>query len=107
MVAVVLKELSELVAERLIDMVSDDEILTAYKILASKEGIFVEPASAASVAGILKLASKGYFEGLGKIKIVCVLTGHGLKDPDRAISSVEKPKVLKPKVDLILKEMGI
>ena len=91
----------------LIDIVSDDEILTAYKILASKEGIFVEPASAASVAGILKLGSKGYFERLGKIKIVCVLTGHGLKDPDRAIASVEKPKVLKPKVDLILKEIGI
>ena len=91
----------------LIDMVSDGEILAAYKILASKEGIFVEPASAASVAGILKLAGKGYFDGLGKIKIVCVLTGHGLKDPDRAIASVAKPKVLKPNVDLVLKEMEI
>ena len=91
----------------LIDMVSDDEILTAYKILASKEGVFVEPASAASVAGILKLASKGYFEDMGGAKIVCVLTGHGLKDPDRAIASVEKPVVLEPKVDLILKAMGI
>ena len=91
----------------LIDMVSDEEILTAYKILASKEGVFAEPASAASVAGVLKLASKGYFEGLGKIKIVCVLTGHGLKDPDRAIASVEKPVVLKPRVDLVLKEIGL
>ena len=45
----------------LIDMVSDDEILAAYKLLASKEGVFVEPASAASVAGILKLGSKGFF----------------------------------------------
>ena len=91
----------------LIDMVSDEEILVAYKILASKEGIFVEPASAASVAGILKLAENGYFDRFSKARIVCVLTGHGLKDPDRAIASVEKPKVLKPKVDLILKEIGL
>jgi len=95
----------------LIDTVSDDEILTAYKLLASKEGIFVEPASAASVAGILKLARKGYFkqipnpESRNPIRIVCVLTGHGLKDPDRAIASVEKPKVLEPKIELILKEI--
>ncbi len=41
------------------------------------------------------------------IRIVCVLTGHGLKDPDRAIASVEKPKVLEPKIDLILKEIGL
>lgn len=86
----------------LIDTVSDDEILSAYKLLAAKEGIFVEPASAASVAGILKLAKKGYFEESRKVKIVCVLTGHGLKDPDRAIVSVEKPKVVEAKLDLIL-----
>ncbi len=91
----------------LIDMVSDEEILSAYKLLASKEGVFAEPASAASVAGILKLAKKGYFSGFGKIKLVCVLTGHGLKDPDRAIASVAKPKILKPKIELVLKEMGI
>lgn len=96
----------------LIDMVSDDEILAAYKLLASKEGLFVEPASAASVAGILKLAKSGYFSSKlkaesSKVKIVCVLTGHGLKDPDRAIASVEKPKVLAPKVDLVLKEIGL
>lgn len=97
----------------LIDAVTDDEILSAYKILASKEGVFVEPASAASVAGILKLARKGYFDHIQstidnrRIRIVCVLTGHGLKDPDRAIASIDKPKVLEPKVELILKEMGI
>ena len=90
----------------LIDKVTDDEILSAYKLLASKEGVFVEPASAASVAGILKLARKGYFKG-PKARIVCVLTGHGLKDPDRAIASVDEPVVLEPKVDLILKEMGL
>lgn len=91
----------------LIDMVSDDQILSAYKLLAAKEGVFVEPASAASVAGILKLAQKGYFKGASKIKIVCVLTGHGLKDPDRAIASVEKPKVLPAKIDVVLKEIGL
>jgi threonine synthase len=90
----------------LIDKVTDDEILDAYKLLASKEGVFVEPASAASVAGILKLSKKGYFKG-SKARIVCVLTGHGLKDPDRAIASIDKPVVLEPKVDLILKEMGL
>ena len=89
----------------LIDIVSDDEILAAYKLLASKEGVFVEPASAASVAGILKLAKKGYFKRSSKIKIVCVLTGHGLKDPDRAIASVEKLKILEPRLDNILKEI--
>ena len=97
----------------LIDVVSDDEILAAYKLLAAKEGVFVEPASAASVAGILKLSKKGYFRvassqgpGSRKIRIVCVLTGHGLKDPDRAIASVEKPKVLEPKIELVLREIG-
>ena len=61
----------------------------------------------------MKLAKKGYFSresGVGsqkRIKIVCVLTGHGLKDPDRAIASVDKPKVLEPKIDLILKEIGL
>lgn len=97
----------------LIDKVSDDEILAAYKILAAKEGVFVEPASAASVAGILKLNEKGYFDAVRstqnavRIRIVCVLTGHGLKDPDRAIASVEKPKILEPKMDMILKEIGL
>jgi threonine synthase len=96
-----------------IDTVSDDEILEAYKLLASQEGVFVEPASAASVAGILKLAKKGFFNERRttnderRIRIVCVLTGHGLKDPDRAIASVKPPRAIEPKLDLILKEMGI
>ena len=101
-------------SEGLIDAVSDDEILSAYKLLASKEGVFVEPASAASVAGILKLAKKGFFDAeikkrpdSQKIRIVCVLTGHGLKDPDRAIASVQKPAVVEPELDLILNEMGL
>jgi len=87
-----------------IDMVSDAENLNAYKILSRKEGVFVEPASAASVAGMLKYAKKGYFKE--KSKIVCILTGHGLKDPDRAIASIEKPKVVANDLGAVLKEIG-
>ena len=96
----------------LIDMVSDKEILEAYKILAVKEGVFVEPASAASVAGLLKLAHKGYFKKHGTrytvhgTKIVCILTGHGLKDPDRAIETIKKPKVVKANLKAVLREIG-
>jgi len=88
----------------LIDMVSDEQILDAYKLLAGKEGVFVEPASAASVAGLLKLAMNGYFKE--KAKIVCILTGHGLKDPDRAINTVKAPKVVRADLKAILKEIG-
>ncbi|MBI2874315.1 MAG: threonine synthase [Firmicutes bacterium] len=66
----------------LIDVVSDEEILSAYRFLAAEEGIFAEPASAASIAGVFKLAQDGYFR-VGET-VVCVLTGHGLKDPDQA-----------------------
>jgi len=70
----------------LIEMVSDEEITDAYKILASKEGIFAEPASAASLAGLIKLKKNGYFNKEGATA-VCTLTGHGLKDPDFAIKN--------------------
>ena len=88
----------------LIDMVSDDEILDAYKLLANKEGVFVEPASAASVAGILKLNKRNYFKQ--ETKIVCTLTGHGLKDPDCAIKSIVEPVILPAKIKVVLKEIG-
>jgi threonine synthase len=64
--------------------VSDDEILAAYRRLASEEGLFCEPASAASVAGLLKRAREG--ARLAGRTVVCVLTGHGLKDPDTALT---------------------
>ncbi len=89
----------------LIEAVTDKEILSAYKLLASKEGIFVEPASAASVAGVLKKAKQGYFKKIRNTKIVCVLTGHGLKDPDRAIKSIAKPKVVPANLEAVLKEV--
>ncbi|NBI29763.1 threonine synthase [Chengkuizengella marina] len=69
-----------------IDYVTDDEILDAYKQLAGKEGVFCEPASAASVAGVIKLHKLGYFST--DETVVCVLTGNGLKDPNTAIDSV-------------------
>ncbi len=98
----------------IIEMVSDDEIIAAYKLLASREGVFVEPASAASVAGVLKKAKEGYFnlrvsssEHRLPVKIVCILTGHGLKDPDRAIASIKKPKIVPAELDAVLKEINI
>ena len=67
-----------------IDMVSDQEIMEAYKLMAQGEGIFCEPASAAAVAGLLKLSGGGLH--LKGRKVVCVITGTGLKDPDLASS---------------------
>jgi len=96
----------------MIDVVTDREIIQAYRLLASKEGVFVEPASAASVAGLLKLSRQGYFKSRVKRlasnnrQIVCILTGHGLKDPDRAIRTVNKPKIIKPQLKTVLKEIG-
>jgi len=90
----------------LIDMVSDREILATYKLLAEKEGVFVEPASAASVAGLLKLAKKSYFKKSEARRIVCILTGHGLKDPDRAIKTIAQPKVVKANLKVVLKAIG-
>jgi len=99
-------------SQGLIDAVSDREILEAYRLLAMEEGVFVEPASAASVAGLLKLARTGYFKAKrGRAKrpltIVCILTGHGLKDPERAIKSVRVPKPLPPSLSVISKAVGL
>jgi len=67
--------------------VTDEEILDAYRLLAREEGLFCEPASAASVAGAIKRAESGDLRG-GE-RVVCVLTGHGLKDPESAIAGAE------------------
>ena len=95
-----------------IQAVSDAEILEAYRLLASRDGVFVEPASAASVAGLLKLAKAGYFNTRrgkrGKpLTIVCILTGHGLKDPERAIKSIRVPTHLPPSLSAISKAVGL
>ncbi|MCR4336889.1 MAG: threonine synthase [Candidatus Omnitrophica bacterium] len=94
-------------SEGLIDAVTDEEILEAYQILAGGSGVFVEPASAASVAGILKLHKKGYFAKFKGATIVCTLTGHGLKDPNAAIKCVQQPVTLEPDKNKILKEIGL
>jgi len=83
-----------------IDMVSDEEILQAYSLLAAREGIFVEPASAASLAGVIKSHRGGLFKG-GET-IVCTLTGHGLKDPDRAMRYARPPIKVKAEKDSVL-----
>lgn len=72
-----------------IDAVTDDEILAAQKLLAQREGIFCEPASATSIAGMIRDLESGRIAD-GKT-IVCTLTGHGLKDPDTAIAQSVKP----------------
>jgi len=74
--------------------VSDEEILAAYRLVATCEGIFAEPASAASLAGIIKLGREGYFREGGQV--VCILTGHGLKDPDRAVKMSHPPVKVRP-----------
>ncbi len=79
-----------------IDAVTDEEILNAYKLIASTEGIFCEPASAASLAGVIKLYKENYFRP--RATVVCSLTGSGLKDPDTVFKVSREP--LKIKADI-------
>ncbi|SBW28368.1 Threonine synthase [Candidatus Protofrankia californiensis] len=72
-----------------IDAVTDRQILSAYRLLAHREGVFVEPSSAASVAGLLQTRAAGLIEA-GE-RVVCTVTGNGLKDPEWAISGAAKP----------------
>ena len=88
-----------------IDMVSDDEILFAYSLLASREGVFCEPASAASLAGALKMKKAGVL--VDGDTIVCTLTGHGLKDPDTAINVSKAPIKVGADLDDVLKAMNL
>ena len=90
--------------------VSDRQILDAYRLLAQEDGIFAEPSSAASVAGLLASAKAGYFARLGRgrpLTIVCILTGHGLKDPERAIKSSQMPPTLPPSLTAVAKAVGL
>jgi threonine synthase len=84
-----------------IHAVSDEEILAAYRLLASAEGVFCEPASAASVAGLLKVGAPA------GSTVVCVLTGHGLKDPDTAIGQIDPPRTVEPTYAAISTELGL
>jgi threonine synthase len=76
----------------LIDSVTDDEILSAYRLLAAKEGLFCEPASAAGVAGLLKRHAAGQLDS-GQL-VVCTLTGNGLKDPQWALEGASEPVIV-------------
>jgi len=87
-----------------IDCVSDDEILAAYKLLARKEGIFGEPASAASVAGLIKMAGQGL--KLSGKKVVCIITGTGLKDPALPAKFVEPFPELPADVKAVERNLG-
>ncbi|HKV54729.1 MAG TPA: threonine synthase [Candidatus Binataceae bacterium] len=84
----------------LIDMVTDAEILAAYRLIAM-QGIFAEPASAASVAGLLKYGGSGALKP-GSV-VVCTLTGHGLKDPDTALKNLSNTVVVEPDLNKLLK----
>ncbi len=84
----------------LIDSVTDDEISWAYRFLAEREGVFSEPASAATVAGLIKLAKKKYFKP--KTKIVCTLTGSGLKDPEFGLSFNDRIEAVEPTMKSVL-----
>jgi len=90
-----------------IDAVSDEEIIDAYKLLASYEGVFCEPASAASVAGLIKYSLKRkFFNNKKDLVAVCTLTGHGLKDPDRAIKSAHPLSEVECSIAKIAKLIG-
>ena len=89
-----------------IDSVTDEEILEAYSLLARTEGIFCEPASAASVAGLIKSLKNGKIDKNGTV--VCVLTGNGLKDPDSALKTCKVDlKPLPPTVEAMQEAMKL
>jgi len=88
-----------------ISIVTDEEIIAAYNLVASRVGVFCEPASAASVAGMLKRVKEGKIPD-GSL-IVCVLTGHGLKDPDTAVKyCLVKPIKIPCQLEAVVRELG-
>jgi threonine synthase len=89
----------------LIDKVTDREILAAYRLLASQEAVFVEPASAASVAGLLKAHAAGLVDP-GQT-IVCTVTGNGLKDPEWAIAGAPSPVTVPIDAQAAAQQLGL
>ncbi len=89
----------------LIEAVTDDEIRAAHALLAQHEGIFVEPASAASIAGILKMARSGRLSG--HPRIVCVLTGTGLKDPEFALQTSINLETLPAEMEALVRALDL
>jgi threonine synthase len=82
----------------MIDAVSDVQILAAHRLLSAREGIFVEPASAASVAGLLAAHAAGLLPA--GARIVCTVTGHGLKDPGWALKNVDGVEIVPTRVPM-------
>ncbi len=89
----------------LIDMVSDTEILECHRLVAASEGVFVEPACGAAIAGVVRLAKRNYFPP-GSV-VVATLTGHGLKDPDTAITNAPAPLSCEATTDAVLKRIEV
>jgi threonine synthase len=93
-----------------INAVSDNEILEAYRLLAQEEGIFCELASAACVAGLLKYAANVGAQGLAPLRdatVVCIITGHGLKDPETALTIESELREVEPRIEAIEEAMGL
>jgi len=91
-------------SEGIIDSVTDEEILAAYKLMACREGIFGEPASGASLAGLIKMVKKGM--KFNSKKVVCIVTGTGLKDPGVPVKHIAPFPELPPDVRLIEQALG-
>jgi len=89
----------------LIGAVSDEQILSAYRLLAEREGVFGEPASAASVAGLLQACADGEV-ARGSVA-VCTITGHGLKDPDTAVRGAAKPLTVSADISQAARALGL
>jgi threonine synthase len=88
-----------------IESVTDRQILEAYRLLSRGEGVFVEPASAASVAGLLQASAAGTLAR--DLRVVCTVTGHGLKDPEWAISGAPKPVTVPVDAGYAAHELGL
>jgi threonine synthase len=88
-----------------IESVTDKQILEAYRLLARNEGVFVEPSSAASVAGLLQAHAQGTLEQ-GQ-RVVCTVTGHGLKDPEWAIAGAPAPRTIPADVVVAASALGL
>jgi threonine synthase len=82
---------------------TDEEILYAYKLIASTEGLFCEPASAASLAGVIKLFNEKFFRP--NMHVVCTLTGSGLKDPDTVFRVAREPIKVDAEVAVVEKAL--
>ena len=89
----------------LIDSVTDEQILAAYHLLAEREGVFGEPASAAGVAGLLQARAAGQVAP-GSV-VVCTITGHGLKDPDIAVAGAQPSVTISIDVEAAAKALNL